>query len=408
MKILYFYQYFSTPKGSWGTRVYEFASEWVKQGHEVTIITSVYEKSDIKASKFIEDQYFEGMKVKIINVTIDNKQPVLKRMFTFLKYAVTSSWFALTLKADIVVASSGPITVGIPGLVARYIRKRKLVFETRDLWPEGAIELGIIKNAFLQNFSFWFQHKCYHASSLIVALSPGMRNHILAQYPGLKVIEVTNAANIKLFSSPKAFNGNNQIIAKKYAIYTGNIGEVNNSRWLLDAAFELKKRNREDIKILLVGEGQLRMELEERAFKLGVSNFIRWGLMPKEDLVGLIQQAMVSLVPLKGLKLLDTSSPNKFFESLAAGIPVVQTTNGWMKEFLDLYEVGFTLNPDDPVALAEKLIELDANPELLYIMGNRAFKIASKEFDKTYLAKKMIHAMEPVNKKTVDESLQIS
>jgi glycosyltransferase involved in cell wall biosynthesis len=408
LKILYFYQYFSTPKGSWGTRVYEFASEWVKQGHEVTVITSVYEKSDIKASKFIEDQYFEGIKVKIINVSIDNKQPVLKRIFTFSQYAVTSSWFALTLEADIVVASSGPITVGIPGLVARYIRKRKLVFETRDLWPEGAIELGIIKNAFIQKFSFWLQHKCYHASSLIVALSPGMRNHILTQYPGLNVIEVTNAANIELFSSPRPFNGNNQIIAKKYAIYTGNIGEVNNSRWLLDAAIELKKRNREDIKILLVGEGQHRMELEERAFKCDVSNFIRWGLMPKEDLVGLIQQAMVSLVPLKGLKLLDTSSPNKFFESLAAGIPVVQTTNGWMKEFLDLYEVGFTLNPDDPVALAEKLIELDANPELLYIMGNRAFKIASKEFDKTYLAKKMIHAMEAVNKKTVDESLQIS
>lgn len=393
LKILYFYQYFSTPKGSWGTRVYEFASEWVKQGHEVTVITSVYEKSDIKASKFIEDQYFEGIKVKIINVSIDNKQPVLKRIFTFLQYAVTSSWFALTLKTDIVVASSGPITVGIPGLVARYLRNRKLVFETRDLWPEGAIELGIIKNAFLQKISFWFQHKCYHASSLIVALSPGMRNHILAQYPDLNVIEVTNAANIELFSSPKPLKGINQIIAKKYAIYTGNIGEVNNSRWLLDAATELKKRNREDIKILLVGEGQLRMELEELASQRGVSNFIRWGLMPKEDLVGFIQNAMVSLVPLKGLKLLDTSSPNKFFESLAAGIPVIQTTNGWIKEFLDFHEVGFTLNPDNPVALAEKLIELDANPALLNIMGKRAFKIASKEFDKTYLANKMIHAM---------------
>ena len=88
MRIVYFYQYFSTPKGSWGTRVYEFASEWVKQGHEVFVVTSVYSKSDIKATKFIEDQNFEGIQVKIINVTIDNKQPFLKRIISFLVYAL--------------------------------------------------------------------------------------------------------------------------------------------------------------------------------------------------------------------------------------------------------------------------------------------------------------------------------
>jgi len=115
MKIVYFYQYFSTPKGSWGTRVYEFAKEWVKEGHEVTVVTSVYSKSDIKAEKLIEDQYFEGIHVKIINVTIDNKQPFLKRIWSFIQYSLLSSYYALTLPADIVIASSGPITVGLPG-----------------------------------------------------------------------------------------------------------------------------------------------------------------------------------------------------------------------------------------------------------------------------------------------------
>ncbi len=161
MKIVYFYQYFSTPKGSWGTRVYEFASEWVKEGHDVTVVTSVYSKSDLKATKFIEDQMFDGIKVKIINVSIDNKQSFLKRIWTFIQYAVMSSWFAITLKADIVIASSGPITVGLPGLLARYIRGRKLVFETRDLWPEGAIELGIINNSTIQKIAYWFERTCY-------------------------------------------------------------------------------------------------------------------------------------------------------------------------------------------------------------------------------------------------------
>jgi glycosyltransferase involved in cell wall biosynthesis len=394
MKIIYFYQYFSTPKGSWGTRVFEFASEWVKQGHEVTVITSVYSKSDIKAEKFIEDQVFEGIKVKIINVSIDNKQPFLKRILTFLQYAITSSWFALTLKTDVVIASSGPITVGIPGLIAKYLRGRKLVFETRDLWPEGAIELGIIKNSVVKKLAYWFEKKCYNASSLIVALSSGMRKYIEEIHNHPNVIDVTNAANIKMFSTPKPFIGRSQIVPKKYAIYTGNIGEVNNSIWLLEAAIELRKMGREDIKILLIGEGKQRNDLVEKARKLQLNNFISWDLLPKEDLVGLIQQSLVSLVPLKGTPVFDTSSPNKFFESLAAGIPVIQTTNGWMKDFLNEHGVGFTLNPNDSKVLAETLISVEANPTLRSEMGIKASLVASKEFDKVNLANKMIKAIQ--------------
>jgi glycosyltransferase involved in cell wall biosynthesis len=396
MKIVYFYQYFSTPKGSWGTRVYEFAAEWVKQGHDVTVVTSVYSKSDLKAEKFIEDQDFDGIKVKIINVTIDNKQPFLKRIFSFIQYALTSSWFALTLKADIVIASSGPITVGIPGLIAKYVRGRKLVFETRDLWPEGAIELGIIKNPMIKKMSYWFEKKCYNASSLIVSLSSGMRKHIVARHGHPNVIDVTNAANIELFSTPQPFNGKGEIETKKYAIYTGNIGDVNNSWWLLKAAHELSKVGRDDIKILMIGEGQQRAEIEAEAKKLGLKNFVRWGLMPKEDLVGLIQNSIVSLVPLKGTAVLDTSSPNKFFESLAAGIPLIQNTNGWMKDFLEDHQIGFTLDPNNPLLLAQTLIQLDAEPEKLKLMGIKAAEIARKEFDKTYLADKMLKALEKI------------
>lgn len=396
MRIVYFYQYFSTPKGSWGTRVYEFASEWVKQGHEVTVVTSVYSKSDIKATKFIEDQYFEGIKVKIINVSIDNTQSLIKRVFSFIQYAMTSSWFAMTLKADIIIASSGPITVGIPGLVAKYIRGRKLVFETRDLWPEGAIELGVIKNPLTKRISYWFEKKCYDASLLIVALSSGMRKHIVAHHNHPNVIDVTNAANIELFSSKKEFNGRGEISSKKYAIYTGNIGEVNNSWWLLNAAVELSNAGRDDIKILLIGEGQQRLELENKAKELGLKNFVRWGLIPKKDLIGLIQHSIVSLVPLKGTPVLDTSSPNKFFESLAAGIPIIQNTNGWMKDFLDEHQIGFTLDPNNPLLLAQTLIQLDAEPEKLKLMGIKAAEIAKQEFDKTYLADKMLKAIEKI------------
>lgn len=390
MKILYFYQYYATPKGSWGTRVHEFAQEWVKQGHQVQVVTSIYSKSDLKAVKFIEHQNFGGVDVTVINVRIDNKQPFLKRIYTFLAYAICSIWFALTAKADIVIASSGPITVGIPGLAARYLRGKKLVFEARDLWPEGAIELGLIRNKIFQKFAYALEARCYKASSLVVALSVGMRQNIEMRFPGTRVIDVTNAANIPLFSSKARFEGRGQLVQRKYAIYTGNIGQVNNSIWLLEAAKVLQARGRTDLKILLVGEGQQREQIESEIQKLQLQTIVIWGLMPKNDLVGLIQNAMVSLVPLKGTPVLDTSSPNKFFESLAAGVPVIQNTQGWMKDFLIQHEVGFTLDPNEPIQLAQILIDLDTQQDKLKEMGKRAEVLAAQLFDKDYLAKKML------------------
>lgn len=393
MKILYFYQYYATPKGSWGTRVHEFAQEWVKQGHQVQVVTSIYSKSDLKASKFIEHQSFDGVDVTMINVRIDNKQPFIKRIYTFLAYALCSIYYALFAKADVVVASSGPITVGIPGLVAHLVRGKKLVFEARDLWPEGAIELGLIRNKWIQKVAFWLEAKCYTSSSLVVALSIGMRQNIERRFPGVRVIDVTNAANIPLFSTPVDFEGRGLLEPKKYAIYTGNIGVVNNSLWLLEAAKELKKRGRTDIKILMVGEGQQRELIQSEIYKHHLSNLLVWGLMPKTDLVGLIQHSMVSLVPLKGSPVLDTSSPNKFFESLAAGVPVIQNTQGWMKDFLIENEVGFTLDPNNPIQLAEKLIELDQEGEKLHEMGQNAKVLAVRLFDKNYLASKMLDGL---------------
>ncbi len=393
MKIVYFYQYFSTPKGSWGTRVYEFTKRWVGLGHDVTVVTSVYSKSDLKATKFIENQVIDGIKLKIININIDNRQNIAKRVWTFFLYMIVSCWYALTLKADVIIASSGPITVGLPGLLARYLRGRKFVFEVRDLWPEGSIELKIIRNKFLIKLSYWFERVCYKAASHIIVLSPGMKQNIYNRFGYNKITSVTNAANIELFSTPVMNPDLHGLKEKKYALYTGNIGMVNNSSWLFEAAKILQVNGRTDINIVLVGEGQLKQTLKERIVKEGVNNFVILDPLPKRELVAIIQNAFVSLVPLKGLKVLDTSSPNKFFESLAAGVPVIQTTGGWMKDFLDRYNIGFTVDPDNPVELADLLLRLSDNYDMLLSMGQKAKEIASKEFNKDILADKMINAI---------------
>ena len=395
MKILYFYQYFSTSEGAWGTRVYEFAKNWVKEGHEVTVVTSVYSKSDLKSNKLVSLQTVEGIQVRVINVLIDNKQSPVNRIVTFIQYAIISSWYAITLQADIVIASSGPITVGIPGLLARWLRGRKLIFEARDLWPEGAITMGVLKNRLLIKLAYWFEKVCYKNSNAIIGLSPGIQNDIQSRFPTCRTESVTNAANIALFSNRVKYNG--KIAPGSYALYFGNIGQVNHSDYLLEAAQILLARGRSDIQFLLIGEGQLKDQLKERVKNEKMLNVIFLDLMPKTSLIGYVQNALASVVPLKPLPVFDTSSPNKLFESMAAGVPVIQTTQGWIKDFVQEHEVGFTVDGNDPNQLAERLIFLKDNPGVASEMGRRSRQAAIQFFDKDHLAARMLEILKSVH-----------
>jgi glycosyltransferase involved in cell wall biosynthesis len=239
LKILYFYQYFSTSKGSWGTRVHEFTQEWVKSDAnvEVTVITSLYYKSDLKSGKFRDSQEFDGVNVEVLGIKVNNKDGFGKRLFSFIAYSLFSSVYALFGKYDVAIASSGPITVGLPGLIAKWVRRKKLVFEVRDLWPQGAIKLGIIKNPLLIQLAYRFEKFCYRSADLIVTLSPGMKDEVLGKFPQKRAISITNAANIELYSTlVKVDLSKNGIELKKYALYAGNIGKVNNVEWMLEAA----------------------------------------------------------------------------------------------------------------------------------------------------------------------------
>ncbi len=397
MKIVYFYQFFSSPKGSWGTRVYELGRRWVARGHEVTVVTSIFYKSDLEATGLVSEQSFDGIRVKILNVRISNKHSFLKRVWTFLLYSVLSTWYALRLPADVVIASSGPITVGLPGLVARYLRRRRLVFEVRDLWPEGAIELGVLKNPLLKWLSFRLEKACYRAASLIVTLSPGMADHIARKHGLTHALSVPNAADNVLFGNEAATLVRPEwAVGRKLAIYTGNIGAVNHSGYLFAAAEILAARGNEEIMILLIGDGQLRESLARRIAETGLENIRILGLMPKGELVAWVRAAMVSLVPLKGTPILDTSSPNKLFDSLAAGVPVIQTTGGWIRDFLEEERCGYTVDPERPEELADLLVALAGDEPTRATMGENAARLARSRFDKIILADRMLAGLERV------------
>lgn len=389
MKIVYFYQYFTTPKGSYGTRVYEFVKNWIEAGHEVVVVTSIYSKSDLRANSFLENQTIEGIKLKVINIKIDNKHSFFKRIFTFVVYTFFSIYYSLTLNYDVAISSSGPISIGLPGLAAKIFRNKKFVFEVRDLWPEAPIELGIIKNKYLKKIAYYFEKMCYNNSDLIVALSLGMRLNILERFPNANVVSVTNSANFQLFSKAKKQINNPKLANKKYAIYSGNIGYVNNTELLYKASMYLTKIGRNDIVIVLIGDGQQKDYFKKQTSGLETILFI--DLLPKLDLVNYLKNSIASIIPLNDLPMLSTSSPNKLFESMAAGIPVLQTTNGWIKEMLEISNAGYTISPNNEQELVEKIIFLADNPCENKKIGKRGFEYARLHFDKNILSNTMIN-----------------
>lgn len=390
MRILYFYQYFTTPNGAWSTRVYEFASRWVRAGDSVTVVTSVYDKSDIRPTGFISKRDIEGIDVRVINIRLSNKHGISQRLLTFAAYAIAACGYALLRPADVVISSSGPITAALPGLVARYVRRRPFVFEVRDLWPEGSIQLGILRSRRFIALARWFEKACYRAARKVVCLSPGMAEWIRQSYGVTHLEVVPNASNNHL--SEAARNGPvlpEWALSHRLVLYAGTLGLIDDCAQILEMALVLRQGGVEDIQVALIGDGRERRILEERANRLKLQQVHFLGQMPKKDVMTWLRAACCALFVCKDVPFLATASPNKLFDAFAAGVPVVQTTQGWIKELLDREECGITVPPGDPAALAEAVLKVVRDPALRQKLARNSTRVARDLFDCDLLAGKM-------------------
>jgi glycosyltransferase involved in cell wall biosynthesis len=391
MKIVYFYQYFTTPKGSYNPRVYEFARRWVSAGHQVTVVTSWFDRSDLKPVGFVSQSKVDGIELRIVNIGLSNKHGLLHRLYSFLAFALTACWYALVLPADIVVASSGPITVGLPGLISRYLRRIPLIFEVRDLWPQGAIEMGFLKNPLLIFLARSLEKRCYKAAAKIVVLSEGMADWIRTAY-GVSHIEVVpNAADNQLFerlgNSPTILAVPN---GKKTVVYAGNMGPGDDCNQILDMAKRLRDDPRaKDVEVVLIGDGKQGAALRQRALEDNIP--VRFlGFIAREQLIPILSHAGCIVFATKSLPFYGTCSPNKLFDALAAGVPVVQTTQGWIKRLFERENCGFTVRPNDPGDFAEAVMRVLDHPDLHCTLGANAKRVARALFDRELLSAKML------------------
>jgi glycosyltransferase involved in cell wall biosynthesis len=396
MNIVYIYQYFGTPNGGWSTRVYEFTKRWVDKGHEVTVITSPYYKSDIKARGFISKQNVEGIKLIVINSGDSNKHGFLKRLFNAAVFSVVSIFYALALPANAIIASSGPITTAIPALFAKWLRNIPMVFEVRDLWPLGGIELGKIKNPFLIKFALWFEKLCYKNSELIIPCSIGMDNAVKEIRPEAKTNVIPNASDINLFNipttNPQTFPIS--LTNKSIFLYAGSLGFMDDCSQIIKAMYHVKDLN---IALVFAGDGAERKELESIAQETHNPNILFLGLLPKTEIIKWFSIATASFVTFKDSPVLHTTSPNKMFDSFAAGVPIIQSTKGWIKELVSSKNCGINVSPDSPKEFAAAMQKLANNKSLHKIFSSNARQLAYNNFDRDMLSEEYLNSLLKIN-----------
>jgi glycosyltransferase involved in cell wall biosynthesis len=388
MRILFLYHVFTAPTGAWSTRAYEFARRWVKAGDQVTIVTCQHEKSGLDPKGLIAHFNIEGVEVRVINVKHSNKSGKLARILNYGVFALASTGFALTHRYDVMLASSGPLTIGFPALLAHKLRRKPFVFEVRDLWPEGAIQLGLMRGA--SSIRFWraFERACYKNAARIVALSEGMANEI--RKLGFSDVDVIpNACDNELFGPRREFVAPEWAQGKKVVLYTGSIGQMDDCRQLIEMAAVLQQRGADDISVVLIGDGKERVMVETLAAEKKLTNVRFLGLLPKNEVVGWLQNARCALLSFKNLPALHTVSPNKMFDAFAAGTPVVQTTQGWIADLLTREKCGLTARPDDAEDFATQVQLLCDDDPLRREFAGNAKRLAIEVFDRDLLSLKM-------------------
>ncbi|GGF51635.1 glycosyltransferase family 4 protein [Echinicola rosea] len=397
MRILLFYQYFGTPKGSWSTRIYELSMRWVNEGHKVTVVTSPYEKSDIKSSGFISHQEIDGIKLIVINSADSNKNSFIVRVMKAILFSLVSVWYSLTSKYDICLASSGPITIGLPMILAKKIRNKKTVFEVRDLWPAGAIELNLLKSGFQKKLALWFEKSCYKNADLIVTASIGQKRHIASRTLNKRIEVVPNASDLDLFGGNVTGQLPSWTTDKILLTHIGSLGLIHNIDYWMNIAEEISKIDvKKQVLMVFIGDGADKERLLQHKEKMNLTNILFLGLKPKIELPIWVQNSHATLFATLDNPVQSTCSPNKIFDSFAASRPIIQTTKGWIKDLVDQHNCGINIDLDRPKDAARNIMDFVMDKERVRVAGENAYFLAENEFNRDKLASTYLTYLESI------------
>ncbi|SHH77159.1 glycosyltransferase family 4 protein [Desulfofustis glycolicus] len=402
MHILYFHQYFNTPSVAGGTRSYEMARKLIERGHRVTMVCARSGKGELPLpgapGDAVRKGVVDGIEVIQFNLHYSNYMSLPRRARVFLQYAFNSVKIALRTDCDLVFATSTPLTAGIPGICARWLRNRPFVFEVRDLWPELPRAMGVVKSPLVLAGMSLLEWMSYRSATACVALAPGIKEGIAKRSPkGRQIAMIPNGCDLEIFQPGRRQDLNLPGINPDdcVAVFTGAHGIANGLDAVLDAGRVLLERGRRDIVLAFIGDGKLKPQLIERARAEGLVNCRFFEPMPKNQLNQVVNCCDVGMMILDDVPAFYYgTSPNKFFDYISSGLPVINNYPGWLAGMIQQHKCGLDIPPRDPEAFADGLCRLADDPELRREYGENARRLAELEFSREKLANEFVDFLE--------------
>ena len=408
MHILIIHQAFASFDEPGGTRHYEFARLLAARGHRVTVIASPV-------------SYITGQKISGGGQSWNNENSVTvlrarvysahhksfyHRIIAFFSFMLSSFWIGLGVKkVDLVWGTSPPIFQGVTAWILARLKGAKFLFEVRDLWPEFAIAVGVLKNSIVICLSEWLERFLYKHADQIIVNSPGFIDHVKTR-GGRQVELIPNGADPEMFKpadNGADFRQSHGLDDKFVALYAGAHGMSNDLDVVLDAAKiiqsfaisanELRTLSRK-IQIVLLGDGKEKAALQRRSLEMGLTNLTFLPSVPKHEMPIVLAGTDACIAILKRLDEYKTTYPNKVFDYMAAGRPVVLVIDGVIRQVVETAKCGLFAEPGNPKTLANAIYALANDPVKSRAMGMNGRKYLEDNFSREKIAEKLVNLCE--------------
>lgn len=389
MNVLLIHQAFASPNEPGGTRHYELARHIAESGHRFTIVASdlsYLTGNKISGSKkLIETEMLGGIRLLRAYTYPSLHRSFVWRILSFVSFMVTSVLAAIRNgSVDVVMGTSPPIFQAVSAWIVSCIQQKPFLLEIRDLWPEFAIDMGVLTHPVLITASRRLERFLYRKADHILVNSPAYREYLINK--GIqkeKISLISNGVDVKMFD-PTARGSvlrRQWRVENKFVVtYAGALGLANDIPTILRAAERLK--DQQNIHFLLVGDGKEKANLEKMADRMELSNVTFAGSQPKSLMPEVLAASDACLATLQNIPMFGTTYPNKVFDYMAAGRPTVLGIDGVIRDVIEAACGGVFVPPGNDRLLADAVTMLAENPEKARKMGQCAREYVAVHFDR--------------------------
>ena len=399
MHILIIHQAFAALDEAGGTRHHELARYLVNRGHRVTIIASPVSyltgKTRSGRSKWVERQEVQpGITILRSYTYPAFHKSFVHRVFGFFSFMVSSFIVGLGVpQVDLVWGTSPPIFQAVTAWLVARLKRVPFLFEVRDLWPAFAIAVGVLRNPLLVRATLWLERFLYQRADRVMVNSPGFIEHVRQR--GARWIElVPNGADPEMFKPDDCgleFRARHNLQDRFVILYAGAHGLSNDLGLALEAASQLRGSR---ICFVFVGDGKDKARLQAQAAEMQLDNVLFLPAVPKDEISLVMSAADACLAILKPIDLYKTTYPNKVFDYMAAGRPVLLVIDGVIRQVVEAANAGLAVPPANATALAQAAAQLAADPQRARAMGSAGRSYVVRHFHRELLAEKLALLLE--------------